>query len=40
MVLLLLLRSLVCMHRHLLYDKEQQEYAHWLEGVNSFVKSS
>lgn len=26
--------------RHLLYDKEQQEYAHWLEGVNSFVKSN
>lgn len=23
--------------RHLMYDKEQQEYVHWLEGVRGFV---
>lgn len=26
--------------RHLMYDKEQEEYVHWLEGVKGFVGSS
>eukprot|EP00882_Tetradesmus_deserticola_P004192 GHRQ01004428.1.p1 GENE.GHRQ01004428.1~~GHRQ01004428.1.p1 ORF type:complete len:251 (+),score=112.49 GHRQ01004428.1:159-911(+) len=26
--------------RHLMFDREQEEYVHWLEGVKSFVGSS
>jgi hypothetical protein len=26
--------------RHLMFDKEQEEYVHWLEGVKTFVGSS
>lgn len=40
LLLLLLLLIIIASHhtRHLLYDKEQQEYMRWLEGVNGFVK--